>query len=226
MKKYLAGLIFMVFLSAPVALAATGDFSIHSVDDEGSLSNEYVFLQGSPGSTITADVAILNNQDIGITYDFSPLDAEATDEVNGFFALRPRESEQSELGTWGTLSPNKLTVGAGEYEISTLTVTIPNDLEVGTFYWGGVAAIAESAVDEEGGASGIASVIQVGLRVNLEIISPEAHSELEEIVSSGEETTSDSALKSFFLDYSLIILLVLVAAVGFAVYKKHSAGGK
>jgi len=150
----------------------SGNFSVNSVTAAGNLSTEYVYLKGAPGTTVTAEVAIKNDQTVGATFSFTPLDSESTDEEDGFFALKVATSAQSEIGEWGSISPNEFSIDSHASEKATFTISIPSDLEVGDTYWGGVVAM-EVADDETngGGGAGVASVIQVGLRVHLEVTS-------------------------------------------------------
>ncbi len=159
-----ATVLFFGLLCSVMVPMAFARFYLAPVDVDSS----WLMMAGSPGEKVSVEFVLVNGEEDQQVYELAVLDAEATQEEDGFFALTAETAAQYEIGAWGKLDDVQVTLEAGESLQSTVTLNIPRDVELGE-YWGGVSAM-QVTPDVEGVGSGLSVAVRNGLRIHLEVV--------------------------------------------------------
>lgn len=129
----------------------------------------FVYEEVEP-STVIEDVArIINLDNKPNTITIEAVDAFMTQD--GGFALRDSVSDNTDIGSWITLSQTEITLDAQQEQLVPFTITIPDNVEVGD-HIGGIAVYRSEGTPEQtlkrGGAA-VSISTRVGARVYLTI---------------------------------------------------------
>ena len=204
-------------LSVPAAFAR---FYINPVDTSESA---WLELVAAPGYEVIGDVVIFNGFDEATKFSLSVVDAESTEEEDGFFGLAAEGSTQSGIGLWGSLERDQITILSGESEVFEVSFVIPEDVELG-HYWGGVTAmeVKDEVVSDE---SGLTIAVRNGLRVHVEVLSVEDYEAWLAAQNSTEEEPITEEEPLSIINYALllqggILVLILAILIAFLNYRK------
>ncbi|HCW32642.1 MAG: hypothetical protein UT55_C0039G0008 [Candidatus Peregrinibacteria bacterium GW2011_GWE2_39_6] len=160
-----------------VVLSLIGLFSLFAVAEARfylspvDLTQDVLVLNGVPGGVVSAEFNLVNDSDINSEFNVGVVDAESTEEKDGFFALSSSSAEQYAIGLWGKLSETKVQLGPKAQKTLTVTLTIPDNTKLGD-YWGGVWAMEVAPEEESAEATGLSFAIRNGLRLHLVVSEP------------------------------------------------------
>lgn len=224
MKKFLS-LLTLTLLGLGIPLVHAGSFALLKYGDEGE--TPYVEITGAPGVTVSGKFVLRNDSEIVNTYNVDIVDSTTADDGVSF-ALKDSVETQTEMGAWGSLSSDSITVQPGQYEIMEVFFDVPETAVVGNVYWGGLTGIvAEDPAAQDGGSSGAASVIRNALRVSLTIVAADEY--VPPVIEDESVFGGDENSASQYGKYLIPGILILAAALIMAVNKRSemsSGGGK
>jgi|GEM_PF-1502635 hypothetical protein len=221
-KWFLGSFILSIFI-APlflVPLASGAIFAPSAIDSNGNVSGaEYLELIGAPGKTIIGQVSIASNSDEAGYFEAALVDAFSTEDSERGFLLKGRDDEQSTIGAWGVIEPSEGDLEAFDYAIVDVEFTIPEDVELGT-YWG--ALLARDSIENQTGegGGGAANFIENGVRVKIEVVSVEdfVPVEREEYVPAEGEEPEGLPVYTYII--AGLIIVVAAGVIGYANMKK------
>ncbi len=195
---------------------ASARFYINPVDPDSS----WMELPVVPGTEVSAEFVLVNGGEEMAVFEISVVDAEATEEEDGFFALAADTSEQVGVGLWGILEAQEVSLEASESQTLSVTFVIPEDVAFGD-YWGGVAAMEKQDPEVVEDESGLKIAIRNGMRVHLEVMSEEDYEALMAVNELEEEVLAESQRAA---DYNLwlkmgVLTLILAFLIAFLKFK-------
>lgn len=213
MKKFLS-LLTVTLMVFGIPLAHAGSFGLLKYGDEGD--TPYVVITGAPGMKVSGKFVLRNDSEIVNTYSVDIVDSTTADDGVSF-ALKDNSEAQVEMGAWGSVSSDTITVQPGQYEILEVFFDVPETAVVGNVYWGGLTGmvVADPAAQE---GSGAASVIRNALRVSLTIVAADEY--VPPVTEEESVFGSDDNFTSQYGKYLIPGILILAAALIMAVNKR------
>ncbi len=158
MKKYLLLILAILFFLFPSVSRA-------QIQPENQLRISPVLLNIilSPGKTYTYVITIENLQDTPVPLRAS-LDSLSTDEDGTFDFVAPKKSP---LVDWTTISPQEILVPANDVEKVTVTVRIPDSVQLGGYY---AFLFLDPVISRKQTASTVTARIGIPLLANIGVI--------------------------------------------------------
>ena len=192
-------------------------FYINPVDTSEST---WLELVAAPGYEVSGDVAVFNGFEDATKFSLAVVDAESTEEEDGFFALKTETANQDGVGLWGSIERQEITIMGGDTEQLTVTFVVPENAELGD-YWGGVTAmeVKEIEASEE---SGLNIAVRNGMRVYLDVMSAEDYeaylaAQIEEPedleAEEEEEPLGEVSYALLFQIGGLVLVLAIIIAL-------------
>ncbi len=228
MKHFITSIVLLIaVLNVPISQAGT--FSVVKYGGEQG-GDPYINTEGAPGVETAAYAIIRNDSDEVATYTLSVVDSQLTTE--GSFALKNVGTDQNEVGLWGSVEPNEITLDPGTNQVVMVKFKIPENQNLG-IYWGGLSAIQKpNASDEvsesngEGNAeSSFVTLVRNSLRVSVNVVSKDEYVPVETVIPS-ETTSSENNSSNSILKYSLTALIILGTAIFLALNSQKVAPKK
>lgn len=160
MKTGFSAFVFILFLFSALILPA--DITI-----EGSLTHEY---SAEPGETIDGSISIQNSGSEPEEVKLFLTDYSSSADGSHYY-LDPNTTPRSNA-SWITLSPQRVTIPAGETYSARYSLTTPNDKTLGGTYWSMLMiepipkdSPESSGYDPEQATVGITTVLRYGIRM-------------------------------------------------------------
>lgn len=134
-----------------------------------SIARSWFIYELVPGSVINDAVEIVNTGNETQTSHLYPADAISSN--TGNFALKQKDEEMNDVGSWISISKSEITLAPGTSEVVPFTISVPaSGVDVGEHSGGIVVASASpQTLKENNGAPGINLTLRAATRVYITI---------------------------------------------------------